>query len=254
MERDNTKEENIAFRERLKDTFVGVAGIGAIVIGVITYYQGTTSLVWVTFVTILLLLASIYVKWHNKTALISCGIAGLMALISCMFWQQYLRNKQITEPQRVQISRQDKQIQLATTESPLPTKAPSPLPTKALLTALRTPTSTPKSRSQSPETTKAEPEPTLHPDVTSLGEVTGSVYDVETHSPIQGATIIAKNESTKAEYQTASRSDGHYSVIVPAGSYSVTVVRDGYIKLVQYCKSSYSSPCGFLAQLQRTPK
>jgi carboxypeptidase family protein len=151
-----------------------------------------------------------------------------------------------------------------TSSSPTPSSSasisvsPSILParirpwTRHTLVAVATTSPTPERQLE--PTSYPDTEPTIHPDVASRGDVTGFVYDAETDLPILGAVIVAKNDKTNATYQTASRSDGMFSMVVLAGSYSVTVSRNGYINVTEHCKTSYGSQCGVSPRLVKMPK
>lgn len=58
--------------------------------------------------------------------------------------------------------------------------------------------------------------------------IIGRVYDLENFTPIIGATVIARNNQTSAEFTVVTSEQGAYLISVPPGSYTISITREGY--------------------------
>jgi len=90
--RKKTVKEQILQGERLRDTFVILAAIGAVILAVVTYYHVETLLIWITFGTGCLLLFALHLRWKAPTVTRLCVGLVLVGAVACAIVQYKIFN------------------------------------------------------------------------------------------------------------------------------------------------------------------
>jgi hypothetical protein len=70
-----------------KDTFLIVAGLGAVGMALAANYHANTALVWCTALTICASLAALHARWQTRFTRRLALLAGTITLIACGIWQ-----------------------------------------------------------------------------------------------------------------------------------------------------------------------
>ncbi len=236
-------EPNIAHGEAIKDTLLVLAALSGATIGLATYYQMQSLILWSSCFATIFSFGAIAAKWQKKMVSYCCLVAIVASLIVATACQWIISKKQPRMITTAILPEHSPVLNI-----PTPAINASPVPPEHIHIASSKKSPTPRG------TATPEPEPTIHPDVLTLGVVAGYVYDAETNQSIQGAVIVAQNYKTNKEYRTASSSRGDFSMTVLAGSYSITVSREGYLDVTQHCTTSYGLQCGPIVNLQKKPK
>jgi hypothetical protein len=223
-------------------------------------------LVWIIPVTIACVLTVIGITYssHKLIALWSTASATILTLYYLLFlaeWYTWTQNPARKRARIVfacaclmilgctavfhyKLAAQPEKIALSKAE-PAPTTISTVAPERQIIT--------PSKKSPLTRTATPEPEPTIHPDVKAIGYVTGYVYDGETRKPLQGAVIVAQNDTTRRKYQGAVDGQSILSIAVEAGAYTVTASREGYLEVTQFCYARHDTPCTVYVYLQKKP-
>jgi hypothetical protein len=86
-DRTATMELKPSKMESWKDTFLIVAGLGALAIGLAANYQLQTALIWSTALTICASLAALHARWGIWFTRRLAILGSVVTLVACVIWQ-----------------------------------------------------------------------------------------------------------------------------------------------------------------------
>ena len=79
--------QHISKMEQWKDTFLILAGFGALVMGLAAYYQHQNSLIWGAAFTICASLAALHARWHVWFTRRLVFFGTVVTVVACAIWQ-----------------------------------------------------------------------------------------------------------------------------------------------------------------------